>query len=68
MSLPWAARGLKIPYVVRNGRQSRCPAMAAALDVDRRADRRLPAADDLPVVDLRSDRHENPIETTRRPR
>ncbi|MFI1200416.1 hypothetical protein ACH4VR_13340 [Streptomyces sp. NPDC020883] len=29
MSLPWAARGLKIPYVVRNDRQSL--AMAAAL-------------------------------------
>ncbi|MGW1730885.1 hypothetical protein [Streptomyces sp. NPDC001937] len=31
MSLPWAARGLKIPYVVRNGWQSRRLAMAAAL-------------------------------------
>ncbi|WP_255292645.1 hypothetical protein [Micromonospora sp. WMMA1996] len=31
MSLPWATRGLKIPYVVRNDRQSRCLAMATAL-------------------------------------
>jgi hypothetical protein len=31
MSLPWATRGLKIPYVVRNDRQSRGPAMATAL-------------------------------------
>ncbi|MEV6368796.1 hypothetical protein AB0L86_18105 [Micromonospora musae] len=31
MSLPWAARGLKIPYVVRNDRQSRGLAMATAL-------------------------------------
>ncbi|GAA3482136.1 hypothetical protein GCM10018966_066680 [Streptomyces yanii] len=31
MSLPWAARGLKIPYVVRNDWQSRGLAMAAAL-------------------------------------
>jgi hypothetical protein len=30
MSLPWAVRGLKIPYVVRNDRQSRGLAMAAA--------------------------------------
>ncbi|WP_392756879.1 hypothetical protein [Streptomyces sp. LN590] len=30
MSLPWAARGLKIPYVVRNDWQSRGLAMAAA--------------------------------------
>ncbi|MEK0096970.1 hypothetical protein WDA79_00340 [Streptomyces sp. A475] len=30
MSLPWAAHGLKIPYVVRSGWQSRGPAMAAA--------------------------------------
>ncbi|AJC60197.1 hypothetical protein GZL_07647 [Streptomyces sp. 769] len=29
MSLPWAARGLKIPYVVRNDRQSRGPVAAA---------------------------------------
>ncbi|WP_275461137.1 hypothetical protein [Streptomyces noursei] len=32
MSLPWAVRGLKIPYVVRNYRQSRDLAMAAALN------------------------------------
>ncbi|WP_267887315.1 hypothetical protein [Streptomyces sp. WM6372] len=31
MSLPRAARALKIPYVVRNDRQSRGLAMAAAL-------------------------------------
>ncbi|MGX1851710.1 hypothetical protein [Streptomyces sp. NPDC055299] len=31
MSLPWAARGLKIPYVVRNDWQGRGQAMAAAL-------------------------------------
>jgi hypothetical protein len=31
MSLPWAARSLQIRYVVRNGRQSRGPAVAAAL-------------------------------------
>ncbi|MGW7441305.1 hypothetical protein [Streptomyces sp. NPDC054849] len=31
MSLPWAARGLKIPYVVRNDWQSRGLAMSAAL-------------------------------------
>ncbi|MDF3302517.1 hypothetical protein P3H78_28655 [Streptomyces sp. K1PA1] len=31
MSLPWAARGLKIPYRVRNGRQGRGQAMGAAL-------------------------------------
>ncbi|MEU6497610.1 hypothetical protein ABZ890_45930, partial [Streptomyces sp. NPDC046984] len=31
MSLPWAARGLKIPYVDRNDQQSRSLAMAAAL-------------------------------------
>ncbi|MGW7331534.1 hypothetical protein ACWGIU_23710 [Streptomyces sp. NPDC054840] len=31
MSLPWTARGLKIPYVVRNDGQSRAPAMAAVL-------------------------------------
>ncbi|MFD4529662.1 hypothetical protein ACFWP7_38320 [Streptomyces sp. NPDC058470] len=31
MSLPWAARGLKIRYVVRNDWQSRGLAMAAAL-------------------------------------
>ncbi|MEU9963162.1 hypothetical protein [Streptomyces malaysiensis] len=31
MSLPWAARGLKIRYMVRNDRQSRGQAMAAAL-------------------------------------
>ncbi|WP_285439538.1 hypothetical protein [Streptomyces sp. ISL-96] len=31
MSLPWAARGLKIPYVDRNDRQSRGLAMAPAL-------------------------------------
>ncbi|MDT9688888.1 hypothetical protein Q5762_11100 [Streptomyces sp. P9(2023)] len=31
MSLPWAARGLKIPYMVRNDWQSRGLAMAAAL-------------------------------------
>ncbi|WP_281394863.1 hypothetical protein [Streptomyces rectiverticillatus] len=31
MSLPWAARGLEIPYVVRNDRQSRGLVMAAAL-------------------------------------
>ncbi|WP_275678384.1 hypothetical protein [Streptomyces sp. MUM 203J] len=31
MSLPWAVRGLKIPYVVRNGWQSRDPAMAVVL-------------------------------------
>ncbi|WP_277762471.1 hypothetical protein [Streptomyces sp. IB2014 016-6] len=29
MSLPWAARGLKIPYVVRNDWQRRGLAMAA---------------------------------------
>ncbi|WP_329363024.1 hypothetical protein [Streptomyces sp. NBC_01483] len=31
MSLPWAARSLKIRYMVRNGRQGRGRAMAAAL-------------------------------------
>ncbi|MFD3491992.1 hypothetical protein ACFWWB_15705 [Streptomyces sp. NPDC058690] len=31
MSLPWAARGLKIPYVVRNDWPSRGLATAAAL-------------------------------------
>ncbi|WP_406365478.1 hypothetical protein [Streptomyces sp. NBC_01546] len=31
MSLPWAARGLKIRYVVRNDWQSRGLARAAAL-------------------------------------
>ncbi|MER7418810.1 hypothetical protein ABT346_18855 [Micromonospora peucetia] len=31
MSLPWATRGLKIRYVVRNDRQSRGLAMATAL-------------------------------------
>ncbi|MFD5111955.1 hypothetical protein ACFVWX_27285 [Streptomyces sp. NPDC058220] len=31
MSLPWAARGLKIPYVAHNDRQNRGLAMAAAL-------------------------------------
>ncbi|MFJ1740946.1 hypothetical protein ACIOG4_20005 [Streptomyces microflavus] len=31
MSLAWAPRGLKIGYVVRNDRQSRGLAMAAAL-------------------------------------
>lgn len=31
MSLPWAARGLKISYTVRNDWQSRDLAMAAAL-------------------------------------
>ncbi|WP_267896257.1 MULTISPECIES: hypothetical protein [Streptomyces] len=30
MSLPWAARALKIPYGVRDDRQSRGPVMAAA--------------------------------------
>ena len=31
MSLPWATRGLKIPYADRNDRQSRSLAMATAL-------------------------------------
>ncbi|EFF88675.1 hypothetical protein SSTG_05682 [Streptomyces sp. e14] len=31
MSLPWAARGLKIPYAHRNDRQSRGLAMTTAL-------------------------------------
>ncbi|MFJ8863764.1 hypothetical protein ACIRD8_35815 [Streptomyces sp. NPDC102451] len=31
MSLPWAARGIKIPYVVRNDWQSRGLTLAAAL-------------------------------------
>ncbi|MCL7376578.1 hypothetical protein [Streptomyces sp. 35G-GA-8] len=31
MSLPWAARGLKIPYVVRNDWQSRGLAMSSAV-------------------------------------
>ncbi|MER5432370.1 hypothetical protein [Streptomyces sp. NPDC002588] len=31
MSLPWAAHGLKIPYIIRNDWQSRGLAMAAAL-------------------------------------
>ncbi|MFG2477057.1 hypothetical protein [Streptomyces fagopyri] len=30
MSLPWAARGLKIPYVVHNDCQSRGQTMVAA--------------------------------------
>ncbi|MFG2946340.1 hypothetical protein [Streptomyces adustus] len=30
MSLPWAARALKIAYMVRNGRESRGLATAAA--------------------------------------
>ncbi|MET7982604.1 MULTISPECIES: hypothetical protein [unclassified Streptomyces] len=36
MSLPWAARGLKIPYVVRNDRQSRGLAMVTALSCHKR--------------------------------
>ncbi|MER5948091.1 hypothetical protein ABT127_18755 [Streptomyces sp. NPDC001904] len=31
MSLSWATRGLKIPYLVDNGRRSRSLAMAATL-------------------------------------
>ncbi|MET9520575.1 hypothetical protein [Streptomyces sp. NPDC002994] len=31
MSLPWATRGLKIPYVDRSDRQSRSLAKATAL-------------------------------------
>ncbi|MFD9475994.1 MULTISPECIES: hypothetical protein [Streptomyces] len=36
MSLPWADRALKIPYVVRNDRQSRGLTMAAALTCSKR--------------------------------
>ncbi|WP_257788924.1 hypothetical protein [Streptomyces malaysiensis] len=40
MSLPWAARGLKIRYVVRNDRQSRGQAMATALTCDKKLAKR----------------------------
>ncbi|GDY68701.1 hypothetical protein SAV14893_080940 [Streptomyces avermitilis] len=41
MSLPWATRGLKIPYVDRNDRQSRSLAMATAPSYSR-SSRNLP--------------------------